>query len=72
MTDRVQYIVLLDHHSLLFRMQPPLYTRDSSGQWTCDYMHYRTCVPGPHPNGRVEAARLIKILVRIMHPFPRL
>ena len=72
MSNRVQYIILLDHHAILFRMQPPLYARDHSGQWTCNYIHYQTAVPSPHPNGRVEAARLMWILVRIMRPFPGL
>jgi len=67
----VQYIVLLDHHAILFQFDPPTYTRTSDG-WTCDYMHYRTAVPGPHPDGRMESARLMWILARILHPMPRL
>jgi hypothetical protein len=68
----VQYIILLDHHAILFRIDPPTYTRTPDGQWTCDYMHYRTTVPGPHPDGRMESARLMWILARILHPMPRL
>jgi len=72
MPGPVQYIVLLDHHSVLFRQQPPLYQRDADGQWTCDYFGSRTSVTANHPNGRMESAWLMWILVRILHPMPRL
>jgi len=72
MARQVQYVLLLDHHSLLFRQPPPLYNRDPSGQWTCDYWDNRTVVLANQPGGRQEAARLMWILIRILHPFPQL